>query len=213
MSNEKKSTVLLIEPDPVLRRLIVLGLEHRGMRVIEATSAAHLASFEAQTLDLLVLDLDGSAGHQRSFLTDAHALLAHPQFSALPTILLAWEYPASINATQSTIATVSPIKYLTKPFDARVLHESINQFLLAQAAEEAAREARAEALLLATYEKHTSPSIWPVVTAAGLLLAFIGMMLQITVTIVGILIVIVALLWWTLEKKPASEKVALRLVE
>jgi CheY-like chemotaxis protein len=213
MSNEKKSTVLLIEPDPVLRRLIVLGLEHRGMHVIEATSATHLASFEAQKLDLLVLDLDGSAGHQRSFLAEAHALLARPQFSALPTILLAWEYPALIGATQSAVATALPIKYLTKPFDARVLHESINQFLLAQAAEEAAREARAEELLLATYKKHASPSIWPMVTAAGLLLAFIGMMLQIAVTIVGILIVIVALLWWTLEKKPAVEKVTLRLVK
>ena len=53
MSNEKKSTVLLIEPDPVLRRLIVLGLEHRGMRVIEAKSATDMASFDAQQFDLL----------------------------------------------------------------------------------------------------------------------------------------------------------------
>ena len=214
MSNEKKSTVLLIEPDPVLRRLIVLGLEHRGMHVIEAKSATHMASFEGHQLDLLVLDLDGSAGHQRSFLAEAHSLLVRPQFSSLPTILLAWEYPASIGAAQSAVAIASPIKYLTKPFDARVLHETLDHFLLVQAAEEAAREARAEELLLATYVKQApSPSIWPMVTAAGLLLAFIGMMLQIAVTIVGLLIVIVALLWWTLEKKPASEKVALRLVK
>ena len=213
MSNEKKSTVLLIESDPVLRRLIVLGLEHRGMHVIEAKSTTPMASFEGQQVDILVLDVDGSAGHQRSFLVEGHALLVHQQFSALPTILLAWEYPASISATQSAVATISPIKYLTKPFDARVLHESINQFLLAQAAEEAAREARAEALLLATYEKHTSPSIWPVVTAAGLLLAFIGMMLQIAFTIVGIVVIIVALLWWTLGSKPKSDKIALRIAK
>src|ERR1700738_2717100 len=81
MSNEKKSTVLLIEPDPVLRRLIVLGLEHRGMHVIEAKSATSMASFEGHQLDLLVLDLDGSVGHQRSFLAEAHSLLAHPRFS------------------------------------------------------------------------------------------------------------------------------------
>jgi CheY-like chemotaxis protein len=210
MSNEKKSTVLLIESDPVLRRLIVLGLEHRGMHVIEAKSTTHMASFEGQQLDLLVLDLDGSAGHQRSFLADADALLACPQFSSLPTILLAWEYPASIGAAQSTVATASPIKYLTKPFDARVLHESINQFLLVQAAEEAAREARAEELLLATYAKQaSSPSIWPVVTAAGLLLAFIGMMLQIAVTIVGLLIVIVALLLWTMGSRSEVDKMSL----
>jgi len=214
MPNEKKSTVLLIEPDPVLRRLIVLGLEHRGMHVIEAKSATSMTSFEGHQLDLLVLDVDGSAGHQRSFLAEAHALLARPLFSSLPTILLVWEYPASIGAAQSTLAISSPVKYLTKPFDARVLHETLDQFLLVQAAEEAAREARAEELLLATYAKQaSSPSIWPVVTAAGLLLAFIGMMLQIAITIVGLLIVIVALLWWTLEKKPVSEKVALRLVK
>lgn len=207
MSNEKKSTVLLIEPDTVLRRLIVLGLEHRGMHVIEARSAAHMASFAAQQFDLLVLDLDGSAGHQRSFLADADTLLAHPQFSSLPTILLAWEYPALVSAAQSTVTTATPIKYLTKPFDARVLHESINQFLLAQAAEEAKREAIAEEQLLATYEKHASPSIWPVITAAGLLLAFIGMMVQIAVTIVGLLIVIIALLWWTLESKNGSDHI------
>lgn len=209
MSNEKKSTVLLIEPDPVLRRLIVLGLEHRGMRVIEAKSATDMASFDAQQFDLLVLDLDGSAGQQRSFLAEAHALLARPQFSALPTILLAWEYPASIGETQSAVVTASPIKYLTKPFDARVLHEAINQFLLAQAAEEAAREARAEELLMATYEKHTSPSIWPVVTAAGLLLAFIGMMLQIAITVVGLLIVIVALLLWTMGSRSKVDETSL----
>jgi CheY-like chemotaxis protein len=210
MSNEKKSTVLLIEADPVLRRLIVLGLEHRGMHVIEAKSTTPMASFEGQQVDLLVLDVDGSAGHQRSFLVEAHTLLAHPQFSALPTILLAWEYPASIGAAQSTVATASPIKYLTKPFDARVLHESINQFLLVQAAEEAAREARAEELLLATYTKQaSSPSIWPVVTAAGLLLAFIGMMLQIAVTIVGLLIMVVALLVWTMGSRSEADKMSL----
>jgi CheY-like chemotaxis protein len=208
MSNEKKSTVLLIESDPVLRRLIVLGLEHRGMHVIEAKSTTPMASFEGQQLDLLVLDVDGSAGHQRSFLADA--LLACPQFSSLPTILLAWEYPASIGAAQSTVATASPIKYLTKPFDARVLHESINQFLLVQAAEEAAREARAEELLLATYTKQaSSPSIWPVVTAAGLLLAFIGVMLQIALTIVGLLIVVVALLLWTMGSRSEVDKMSL----
>lgn len=208
MSSEKKPTVLLIEPDPALRRLIALGLEHHGMCVIEANSPTKIPSFEA--LDLLVLDLDGSVGRNRTFLSSAHALLARPQFSTLPTILLAWEYPASIGITQSAVATASPIKYLTKPFDARVLHETLDRFLLAQAAEEAEREARAEELLLAaTYSKHTSPSIWPFVTAVGLLLAFIGIMLQLVVTIVGLLIVIVALLLWTLGGKPKADKMSL----
>jgi CheY-like chemotaxis protein len=207
MSSEKKPIVLLIEPDAALRRLIALGLEHRGMRVVEANSPAHLPSFEIQQLDLLVLDLDGGAGRNRTFLSSAHALLAHPQFSTLPTILLAWEYPPALDATQSAVAVASSIKYLTKPFDARILHKTLDQFLLARAAAEAACEARAEELLLATYTKQTSPSIWPFVTATGLLLAFIGMMLQLAVTIVGILVVVIALLLWTLDSRPEAEHI------
>ena len=207
MSSEKKPVVLLIEPDAALRRLIALGLEHRGMRIIEANSPAHLPSLEAQALDLLVLDLDGGVGRNRTFLSAAHTLLAHPRFSTLPTILLAWEHPSSLEATQSAVATASSVKYLTKPFDARILHKTLDQFLLASAADEAAREARAEELLLATYRKHTSPSIWPFVTAAGLLLAFIGMMLQFAVTIVGILVIVIALLLWTLDRRPEAEHV------
>ena len=105
MSSEKKPIVLLIEPDAALRRLISLGLEHRGMQVIEANSPTRMPSFEA--LDLLVLDLDGSADRNRTFLSSAHALLARPQFSTLPTILLAWEYPASSGATQSAVDTAA----------------------------------------------------------------------------------------------------------
>jgi CheY-like chemotaxis protein len=209
MSSEKKPIVLLIEPDAALRRLIALGLEHRGMRVIEANSPTHLPTLEAQQLDLLVLDLDSGAGHNRTNLSAAHALLTRPYFSTLPTILLAWEYPSSIGATQLAVATATSIKYLTKPFDARILHKTLDQFLLVRAADEAAREARAEELLLATYRKHTAPSIWPFVTAAGLLLAFVGIMLQFAVTVVGVLIVIVALLLWTLGSRAESDKMSL----
>ena len=49
------------------------------------------------------------------------------------------------------------------------------------------------------------------ITAAGVLLVFIGMMLQIAVTGVGILIVLVALLLWTLGTKP-ERKVGVRCI-
>src|ERR1019366_3453366 len=151
MSSEKKPTVLLIEPDAALRRLIALGLEHRGMYVVEANSPTSMPSFaethaETQQFDLLVLDMDGGAGRNRNFLASAHTLLAHPQFSTLPTILLAWEYPSSIGIAETGVVTASAIKYLPKPFDARVLHKTLDQFLIARAADEAAREARAEEL-------------------------------------------------------------------
>ncbi len=210
MSSEKKPTVLLIEPDAALRRLIALGLEHRGMHVIEANSPTPTPAFETQPFDLLVLDIDGGTSRRRDFLVVAQALLAHPQFSTLPTILLAWEYPATlIDPVQAGVVTASSVRYLTKPFDARVLHKTLDQFLIARAADEAALEARAEELLLATYPKQASASIWPLVTAAGLLLAFVGMMLQIALTVVGLLVVIIALLLWTLGGRARSDKISL----
>ena len=59
-------------------------------------------------------------------------------------------------------------------------------------------------MLLASYSAQAAPSIWPIVTAAGVLLVFIGMMLQIAVTVAGILLVMVALLLWTLGTKPTA---------
>ncbi len=206
MSQGKLPTVLLIEADSSLRRLVALGLQHRGMYVLEASSPAHIHSFDVRQVDLLVLDLDGSAGRDRTFLASAHAVLTHPLLSAVPTILLAWDYPPLL---AQNIAVATTLKYLTKPFDTRILHETIDQFLLAREADEAAYEARAEELLLATYSRHTAPSVWPLITAAGLLLAFIGMMLQIVLTVVGVLIVAVALLLWTLGSRSPTEKVAL----
>jgi DNA-binding NtrC family response regulator len=206
MSQGKPSTVLLVEADSSLRRLVALGLQHRGMHVIEASSPAHILSFDARQVDLLVLDLDGNAGRDRTFLASTHAILTHPLLSAVPTILLAWEYPPPL--TQNG-AVATKLKYLTKPFDARILHKTIDQLLLAREADAAAYEARAEELLLATYARQTAPSLWPIITAAGLLLAFIGMMLQIVITVVGVLIVAVALLLWTLGSRPPAEKAAL----
>lgn len=206
MSQGKPSTVLLVEADSSLRRLVALGLQHRGMHVIEASSPAHVLSFDARQVDLLVLDLDGNAGRDRTFLASAHAILTHPLLSAVPTVLLVWEYLPPL--TQNG-AVATKLKYLTKPFDARILHETIDQLLLAREADAAAYEALAEELLLATYARQTAPSPWPIITAAGLLLVFIGMMLQIIITVVGLLIVAVALLLWTLESRPPVEKAAL----
>ena len=44
------------------------------------------------------------------------------------------------------------------------------------------------------YSQHAAPSIWPVVTAAGMLLVVIGLLFHIAIAIAGMLIVVVALL-------------------
>ena len=202
MSQEKQPTVLLIEADPSLRRLIALGLQYRDMYVIESESLEHLSTLDSQQIDLLVLDQDGNVPRNSRLSTSARAPLTHSRLSNVPAILLTWENPSS---PMRSVVVATNMTYLTKPFDARILHETIDQILLAKQA----AEARAEELLLATYARQTSPSIWPIITAAGLLLAFIGMMLQIALTIAGLLIVAVALLLWTMGNRQASTKVAL----
>jgi hypothetical protein len=99
--------------------------------------------------------------------------------------------------------------WLDKPFDARVLHRIIQHLLTSRAAQKAAMEALAEAKLLALYSQHAAPSIWPMVTAAGLLLAFIGLLFHVTLVILGFLIVMAALLWWTLGAKPEAAPVGI----
>ncbi len=202
MLQGKKPIVLLIEADVSLRRLIALGLQHRNMDVVEASSFAHALSIE--TADLLIIDVDSGIHSDWSLLT---SIQNSPTFATVPTIVLAWEQLPVLHT--SAVATQTQVAYLTKPFDARIMQESINQLLAVRAAKEAAVLAQAEAVLLATYKKQTPPSIWPIITAIGLLIAFMGMLLQVAVTILGILIVIVALLWWTLGTKPSHRTVAL----
>jgi len=96
---------------------------------------------------------------------------------------------------------------LTKPFDARALYATIEQVLDAnQAISSISKE---EAVLTAGALNRApttpTPSIWPLITAAGLLLLFTGLMAQITISALGLLIVIIALLWWTLGTKAKHE--------
>jgi CheY-like chemotaxis protein len=205
MSPGKKPAILLIESDLSLRRLISLGLQNRGMHVIEASSPTTLPTLDLQQLDLLVLDIDSSARKHQSL---PETVQQHPQFSMLPTIVLSWEDFALDEPASSSVvtATATQVISLPKPFDARKLHQAVEHLLQLRAESIAAEEARVEALLLATYNTtHTAPSPWPVVTAAGLLLVVIGMLLQIAVAALGFLIVIVALLLWTLGAKSSAE--------
>jgi len=206
MSQGKKTTVLLIEADASLRRLLTLGLQHRGMHVIEANSPTQISSLDA--LDLLIVDVDNGISSNLSLLTDVQI---QPSLASVPTIALAWEscVPmqspfANLTQTQQTQTTC-----LTKPFDARVLNDNIDHLLTLRAEQEAVALAKAEEAFLATYTSHTSPSIWPIITAIGVLIAFIGMMLHIAITVVGIFIIVIALLWWTLGTKPQQQKIAL----
>jgi len=202
------STILLIEADPSLRRLMTLGLQHNGLHVID-TSSLYLASITAQSIDLLVLDVDRGMANDWSLL---EKIQSNPQLASLPIVVLAWDYPgiaptttfASSTAFTSIIVSNSSQVLLNKPFDARALYRIVQRLLVSRAEQKAAIEALAEARVLAMYSQHAAPSIWPVVTAAGMLLAVIGLLFHVAIAITGMLIVVVALLLWTLGAKPEA---------
>lgn len=197
MLHETRHTVLLIEADASLRRLIALGLQHRGMHVMEASSLANLPGMKTPGPSLVVLDIDGEAGSDHALLPVAEA---HPYLSGLPMVVLAWEHlvPAGVHQESAQ----KQVTCLTKPFDARTLHATIDQILVST--QEIAVSQKQE-VLAAARSSTTAPSIWPLITAVGLLLAFIGLMTQITISALGLLVVLVALLLWSLGKKPESE--------
>ena len=65
-----------------------------------------------------------------------------------------------------------------------------------------------QGVVLPAQSAASAPSIWPCITAAGLLLTFIGLLGLLAFTIVGLCVVVVSLLWWTIgtgtRKEPAA---------
>ena len=204
MLNGSRPTVLLIEADMSLRRLIALGLEYRGAQVIAASSAGDMPALGAKKPDLLILDVDGDRGSDWSLVEAARA---HPYLSALPVVVLTWECPIAVGtASEEQSSLQEHTTCLTKPFDARSLYSIIEAVLAATGtAQEAARK---QDILRMKQEAPQALSIWPLITAAGLLLAFIGLMGVLAITALGLCIVLVSLLWWTLGTGGKKETVA-----
>jgi DNA-binding NtrC family response regulator len=200
MLQERKHTVLLIEADRSLRRLITLGLQYRGMHVIEASSPASLPTIQSQIPNVVVLDIDGEVGSNHALLS---TFQTHPYFSSVPLIVLAWDclIPGG-NYLQSSQTSIT---CLAKPFDARTLHTTIEQI---QDTSKGSSSASRQEIPLAKRSAAPTPSIWPLITAAGLVLSLIGLMTQITLSALGMLVVLFALLWWTLGTKTEPEPLA-----
>lgn len=196
-------TVLLIEADRSLRRLIALGLQYRGMHVIEAGSPTNVALLESQQPDVVVLDIDGEAGSNYAHIS---TMKSQPHLSSIPMVVLTWDCPLSIGSHQHTPQT--QVTCLAKPFDARTLHATIEQ--ISGASTETSLPSKQE-VLLAARSVTPAPSIWPLIAAAGLLLSFIGLMTQITISAFGLLVLIVALLWWSIGTKTKPEPLAIEM--
>jgi DNA-binding NtrC family response regulator len=200
MHQGTRHTVLLVEADKSLRRLITLGLQYRGMHVIEASSPTNIPTLESQLLDVVVLDIDGEAGSNHTLLS---TIQSHSYFSTIPLVILAWDCLVTSGSHQNSPQTC--VTCLAKPFDARTLHTTIEQI---QDTSKVSSVASRQERLLAKRSVTSTPSIWPLITAAGLVLTFIGLMTQITISALGLLIILIALLWWTLGTKAEPESLA-----
>ena len=200
MLRGRKHIVLLIEADRSLRRLITLGLQYRGMHVIEASSPTSIPALQSQLPDVVVLDIDIEVGSNHALLS---TFQSDPYFSTIPLVILAWDCLVTSGIHQNGSQT--SITCLAKPFDARTLHTTIEQI---HDTSKVSSTASRQELLLANRSVTPTPSIWPLITAAGLVLAFIGLMTQITISALGLLIILIALLWWTLGTKTEPESLA-----
>lgn len=199
MAHETIPTVLLIEADRSLRRLIALGLQHRGMHIIEADSPTQLHIPEGQLPALLVLDIDSDANSDWSLV---NALDALPELSTIPIVVLTWEVLVPAGMPEDVADVVDGeerVTALSKPFDARTLYATIEQLLVAH---KTGQISEVHEAYTAGRAVSVTSSIWPLLTAAGLLLAFIGLMGVLSLIIIGLCIVLVSLLWWTLGTKP-----------
>ena len=199
MQRAASHSVLLIEANPSLRRMISLGLQHRGLHSVEANAPASFPISPTIVPELIVLDIDGKLADSQSLLAQVEA---HPALSTLPVVVLTWESDIPPAMREEETSGSAPARlFLSKPFDARTLHATIDRLLLDV---EESRAAHKQERYLAASRVAIAPSIWPLVTAVGLLLAMIGLMLQLTVTAIGLLVVITALLCWTLgpTRKP-----------
>jgi CheY-like chemotaxis protein len=189
-------TVLLIEPDISLRRLIALGLERRGMQVIEVRSLTALATQPIADPDLLVLDIDNGYCDDAALLA---MVQAHPYLMTLPMVVLTWD-PAQFAGWHSPL----PLREcLAKPFDARLLQATIENMLETSAAIASAPVRDFSPVTTASIVSFSG--LCPLLTAAGLLVTVVGLMLQLLLAGVGLLIILIGLLWWTLGKRPQRQ--------
>ncbi|HEY7350697.1 MAG TPA: response regulator [Ktedonobacterales bacterium] len=218
------NTVLLVEGDTALRRVIAMGLRQQGMSVLEAASPQQARALLDQRPSLLVVDVDSGFASDRMLLPD---LRAYDGLAATPAVVLAWDCSPDLREQMSSDGAAV---CLAKPFDARRLFAEAEALL-----EAALQRRRVESVLLASVESLSSadgqksaavaemaaeklyapaytrptetdeetrtsaPSIWPIVLALGLMIAVSGLLIHPALVALGIGVVLVSMLLWGFE--------------
>jgi CheY-like chemotaxis protein len=227
-SEQGAREVLLVEADPALRRVMALGLRRRGLAVREARSLGEAWEAVAEPPAVVVLDVGLDAGSEWML---ARTLRAHRLLARVPLLIVAWDCPIDGGAPDD-----DAIRWLclTKPFDARALHEAVAGLLAApvavavapgdgaavpatapqggapgatagDSAHPAGGAVSAASGAARDPRQAPAPSVWPLVTAGGATLALAGFLLHPALVVAGLAICFVAILWWGSERfEPAS---------
>ncbi len=189
------NTVLLVEGDEALRRVIAMGLRHQGLSVLEAASPQQARSLVDQRPSLLVVDVDSGLASDRKLLPD---LRAYDGLAETPAVVLAWDCSPDLRAQ---VDNDGAAVCLAKPFDARRLFAEAETLLEAASHRRLIESAVAASGGSFIYEdtRTTSPSIWPIVLALGVMLAVSGLLIHPAIVALGVGVVIWAMLLWGFE--------------
>lgn len=125
MANETQATILVVDDDPALQRLVVALLTRAGMTAFSAMNAMEASDHLKQGTkpDLVVLDLMMPEISGIEFLKD---LRTKSQYDNLPVIILsALADPEQIREGLDAGAD----RYLTKPYLANNLVKTVNEVL------------------------------------------------------------------------------------
>ena len=179
-------TVLLVEGDAALRKVIALGLRHQGISVLEAASAQAARALLDQRPSLLILDIDSAVAGNHNLLPE---LRAQSGLAETPAVVLAWECSPEVS---DSIADDGAAVCLAKPFDARHLFSKVEVLL-------EALPRRYEPKEMIAVARSSSPSIWPIVLALGLMLVASGFLIHPAIIALGLVIALGAMLLWGCE--------------
>lgn len=189
------NTVLLVEGDEALRRVIAMGLRHQGMSVLEASSAQQARALLDERPSLLVVDVDSGLASDRMLLPD---LRAYDGLAETPAVVLAWDCSPDLSAQ---VGSDGAAVCLAKPFDARRLFAEAE--LLLQAASQRRQAASVAAVAVGSFSSEetypSAPSIWPFVLALGVMLAVSGLLIHPALVALGVAVILGSMLLWGFE--------------
>jgi DNA-binding response OmpR family regulator len=186
------TTVLLVEGDAALRRVLAMGLRHQGLSVLEAASPQQAHTLLDQHPSLLVVDVDNGAASDRKLLAD---LRTYDGLAQTPAVVLAWDCSPDL---KEQVDRDGAAVCLAKPFDARLLFAEAESLLKA-AMQRRQIESTVGVGSLAFDEARASSSIWPIVLALGVMLAVSGLLIHPAIAALGVAVVVGSMLLWSLE--------------